>query len=198
MKLTKKHFIGGGVGILAVLSSLFFFKKPDVERFKFKMEIGLFKEETFLPLDMTSTNLISNRTDKPYLDTIVQLGLQELGFDNGIAVNIRPISDRVKESFDSNMTLEAHLMGRNSQYMLFIDEMGRDAAIKVISHELVHLRQYQNGDLFLGRDYVLFKNKKYYDFEIFEMKYEQRPWEAEAYSEQKELYNKLYVKLYGK
>ncbi len=199
MKLTKKQIVvGGGVGILTLISSLFFFKKPDIDRFKFKMEMGLFREETFLPLDITSTNLISNRTDKPYLDTIVQFGLQELGFDNKIAVVIRPISDRIKENFDSSMTLEAHLMGKNSQYMLFIDEMGRDAAIKVISHELIHLKQYQSGDLVLAKDYVIFKGKKYYEFDIYEMKYERRPWEAEAYLEQKELYNKLYTKLYGK
>ena len=188
--------------IIIILLGLFIARKSMrenfFERLSFIMELGTYTEEAFLPLDIETTNIVRNDTEYSYLDTIVKVGLKEMGLNDSISVIVRPISDEVKQRFDSQMTLEAHIIGRNNQYLLFIDDMSRYEAIKVISHELVHLRQYRSGKFVMGSDYVMWNGKRYSANEIYNMNYEDRPWEREAYTEQRYLNNKLNTILYGK
>jgi predicted metallopeptidase len=155
----------------------------------------VYKEQTFNRIDIETTNMIANRTDRNYLDSIVYVGLNELNLDS-VAVTIRQISPEVQAMFDSNSQLKAHIIGKGNQYIIFVDEMSRDEAIKVLSHELIHLKQYYTKKLILEKDKVIWDGREVYQNEINETKYEQRPWEAEAFAGQRGLENKIREILY--
>ena len=196
MKKYYKWIIGVVVLLLVLLLVLNYNKKQAFyERLQGALQFGVYKEQTFNRIDIETTNMIANRTDRNYLDSIVYVGLNELNLDS-VAVTIRQISPEVQEMFDSNSQLKAHIIGNGNQYIIFVDEMSRDEAIKVLSHELIHLKQYYTKKLILEKDKVIWDGKEIYQSEINETKYEQRPWEAEAFAGQRGLENKIREILY--
>jgi predicted metallopeptidase len=196
MKKYYKWIIGVVVLLLVLLLVLNYNKKQAFyERLQSALQFGVYKEQTFNRIDIETTNMIANRTDRNYLDSIVYVGLNELNLDS-VAVTIRQISPEVQAMFDSNSQLKAHIIGKGKQYIIFVDEMSRDEAIKVLSHELVHLKQYYTKKLILEKDKVIWDGREVYQTEINETKYEQRPWEAEAFAGQRGLETKIREILY--
>jgi hypothetical protein len=181
--------------ILLILIGFILFKKSFRDRLKFKINIGTYQEQPFKQFDIETTNMVANRTEDNYLDSVVYVGLNELGMDS-IAVTIRPITDEVKQQFDSEGTLKAHILGRGRQYIIFLDDMGRDESIKVLSHELIHLRQYVTQKLILHKNEVIWDGKVISGYEVSESKYNDRPWEIEAFAEQRQLESKIRNILY--
>jgi len=181
--------------ILLIIIGFILFRKSFLDGLKFKMNIGIYQEQTFKQFDIETTNIVANRTEDNYLDSVVYVGLNELGMDS-IAVTIRPITDEVKQQFDSEGTLKAHILGRGRQYIIFLDDMGRDESIKVLSHELIHLRQYVTQKLILHKNEVIWDGKVISGYEVSESKYNDRPWEIEAFAEQRQLENKIRNILY--
>ena len=74
--------------------------------------------------------------------------------------------------------------------------MGRDEAIKVLSHEMIHLKQYYTKKLILEKDRVYWNGDVLYESEINNLRYEDRPWESEAFAGQRGLENKIREVLY--
>ena len=200
MKFIKKYWKWIVGIILIILLSLFLihesFKERLMQRIEFLLEVGTYKEEEFIEIDIETTNITLNYTDRLYLDTIVKVGLKQMGLDDNIVVSIRPISDEVQQRFDSEMILQAHIMGKGNQYALFVDDMSRYEAIKVISHELVHLKQYRSEKLILNKNSVIWDGREYSEWEINNMDYMRRLWEREAYDEQRWLSSTLNELLY--
>ena len=196
MKKYYKWIIGVVVLLLIVFSVVRYSRKQAFyEKIQNALKFGIYKEQTFNRIDIETTNLIANRTDRNYLDSIVYVGLNEMNLDS-VAITIRQISPEVQEMFDSNSQLKAHIIGKENQYIIFVDEMSRDEAIKVLSHELIHLKQYYTKKLILEKDKVIWDGREVYQNEINETKYEQRPWEAEAFAGQRGLENKIREILY--
>ena len=181
--------------ILLILIGFILFKKSFRDRLKFKINIGTYQEQPFKQFDIETTNIVANRTEDNYLDSVVYVGLNELGMDS-LAVTIRPITDEVKQQFDSEGTLKAHILGRDRQYIIFLDDMGRDESIKVLSHELIHLRQYVTKKLVLHKNEVVWDGEIISEYRVSELKYDDRPWEIEAFAEQRQLENKIRNILY--
>jgi len=181
--------------ILLILIGFILFKKSFRDRLKFKINIGTYQEQPFKQFDIETTNMVANRTEDNYLDSVVYVGLNELGMDS-LAVTIRPITDEVKQQFDSEGTLKAHILGRDRQYIIFLDDMGRDESIKVLSHELIHLRQYVTKKLVLHKNEVVWDGEIISEYRVSELKYDDRPWEIEAFAEQRQLENKIRNILY--
>jgi len=181
--------------ILLIIVGFILFRKSFLNGLKFKMNIGIYQEQTFKQFDIETTNMVSNRTEDNYLDSVVYVGLNELGMDS-IAVTIRPITDEVKQQFDSEGTLKAHILGRGRQYIIFLDDMGRDESIKVLSHELIHLRQYVTQKLILHKNEVIWDGEVISEHKVSELEYDKRPWEIEAFAEQRQLESKIRNILY--
>ena len=181
--------------ILLILIGFILFKKSFRDRLKFKINIGTYQEQPFKQFDIETTNMVANRTEDNYLDSVVYVGLNELGMDS-LAVTIRPITEDVKQQFDSEGTLKAHILGRDRQYIIFLDDMGRDESIKVLSHELIHLRQYVTKKLVLHKNEVVWDGEIISEYRVSELKYDDRPWEIEAFAEQRQLENKIRNILY--
>jgi predicted metallopeptidase len=197
--MIKKYYkwIIGVVILLLIIFLVVRYNKKQAfyEKIQNALKFGIYREQTFNRIDIQTTNLIANRTDRNYLDSIVYVGLNEMNLDS-VAITIRQISPEVQAMFDSNSQLKAHIIGKGNQYIIFVDEMSRDEAIKVLSHELIHLKQYYTKKLILEKDKVYWDGKEIYQREINETKYEQRPWEAEAFNGQRGLENKIREILY--
>ena len=162
------------------------------------MEIGVFKEEEFLDtIEIESENVITNRTDNEFYDKIVEVGLYELGIDS-VYVRINEITDEAKSNFGIDVELRAHIIGRGNQYTIWIDEMGQDESIKVLSHELIHLEQYRNREIVLEEYYVVWRGINYTYGDIERMDYLKRPWEIDAINKSKKLRESMEGILYGR
>ena len=197
--MIKKYYkwIIGIIILLLVIFSVVRYNKKQAfyEKIQSALQFGVYREQTFNRIDIQTTNMVSNRTDTDYLDSIVYVGLNEMNLDS-IAITIRQISPDVQAMFDSESQLKAHIIGKGNQYIIFVDEMSRDEAIKVLSHELIHLKQYYTKKLILEKDKVYWDGEEIYQREINETEYQRRPWEAEAFAGQRGLENKIREILY--
>jgi len=144
------------------------------------------KEKTFRLVNIEKNNFIQNKTDKPYLDSIVHVGMNELGI-RGTYIIIRPLTKEVKQQFSNELQFKAHIKGLGKQYVIWIDDMDRSETILVLSHELIHLRQYYNGKLVVSNDTIKWNNQIIPLTELSTIEYNARPWEIEAFQEQKYL-----------
>jgi len=176
------------VGITIFLFFIIFFVKKEEWKNKVKnlLEVGTYKERTFNLVEFETTNSIVNKTDLAYIDSIVYLGLNYLQIDS-VYISVRPITNEVKVNFDPYMTLKAHIIGNKSQYMLWIDNMSRSESITVISHELIHLKQYNENRLFIANNYIMWDNNIYTYDEVNTIDYFKREWELEAFKKSFEL-----------
>ena len=134
-----------------------------------------YREKTFNVIELGKENAVLNRTDKPYLDTIVSVGLSELGIA-GITVLIDPLE---KELTTGEFEIQAHIIGTQNQFIIFTNEFSREKALEVMSHELIHLQQYNTGRLVKTDGGVIWEG--YYIQSIGEIPYMARPWELEAF-----------------
>ena len=134
-----------------------------------------YREKTFNIIELGKENAVLNRTDKLYLDTIVSVGLNELGIA-GITVLIDPLE---KELTTEEFEILAHIIGTQNQFIIFTNEFSREKALEVMSHELIHLQQYNTGRLVKTDGGVIWEG--YYIESIEEIPYMARPWELEAF-----------------
>jgi hypothetical protein len=135
-------------------------------------------------------NTITNNRLPSYYDTILSVGLSSQGI-MGSYVVVDKLSDEAKEQF--NGELKAHVRFFDGVYYLYIDEMSRGEAIKVISHEIIHIYQYNSGQLFYENGEITWNFKKY---DLSSLDYDNRPWEKEAFDNEDVLSKKIFEALY--
>ena len=203
MEIIKKHWkwIVGILLILLIGYGYWRYTKQEAfyEKVKNLMEIGIFEERVFEDIDFETTNIVYNRTDKEFYNAVVQVGLRELGMDS-VIVSIREITQEAKDNFDIDTELRAHILpngSRGNNYVIWIADMGRYESIVVLSHELIHLKQYQNKELIIEEDGIVWKRIKFTYQDISHIDYMTRPWERDAFNKDKQLRFKMQDILYG-
>lgn len=142
-------------------------------------------------IDMVEQNDIINTTELDYLDTVINVGMNELDMV-GVKVLIQPMSDRIRSRFEASegVELEAYVAEWMDGYTICVArDLGRAHAIDVISHELIHLEQYRSKSLIVGDDTVVLWMGQRYD--VLGLAYADRPWERAAFSLQRELASKV-------
>jgi hypothetical protein len=149
-------------------------------------KLSTIKEKTFKLVNIEKHNFVQNKTDKSYLDSIVHVGMNELGI-SVIYIIIKPLTKEAKQQFSNDIQLKAHIKGLGKQYVIWVDDMDRSETILVFSHELIHLRQYYNGELVVSNDSIKWKDQIIPVSELSTIDYNVRPWEIEAFQEQKYL-----------
>lgn len=166
-----------GVILLLVLIILIIIKNGVVER-------------TFNQVTLSKDNQIYNRTKTPYYDTIMSVGLSSMNIKN-VKVIITNLSKEAKNKFEGE--LKAHIRYHQGIFYLFINDESRVASIDIISHEIIHIIQYQSQNLIFENDKVFYKNTEY---DLMRIPYENRPWEIEAFEKQNEVRNLIEGYLY--
>lgn len=144
------------------------------------------RETKFNVVTLSEYNHVNNRTDKTYIDTIIKVGLDELKLKN-VFILVSTQTEEQRNSFSKDLELKAHITEINGFYFLYLGDISRNEAIRVVAHELIHLKQYKIGKLKVEGKSVFWLGK------LFDMsvEYSQRPWEIEAYEQENELKNKI-------
>lgn len=177
--LNQKRLLLIGIIIILIFVLVIFLKKQT--------------DTTFNQIKLSETNIISNRANQKYLDTIVSVGLDELNIQK-ILVVIRPITQEIRNQLnkkESELDVKAFIIGKNNQYIIYIVDTDRNSSIDIISHELIHLQQTQTGKLVKGTDVILWEGVEYSP----QIEYQQRPWEIEAFEISGELKSKIQNRL---
>ena len=146
------------------------------------------QERTFKIVTLSHNNIITNKTSKSYLDTLVSEGLDVLGL-KGEYVMIKTLDPSLKGSLGPDNELRAHIIGQNNQYIIYVGDLSREESLTVLSHELIHLEQYSSGRLIRMEDhFIMFDDEV---FNVDNVPYKERPWEIEAFKNETDLKIKL-------
>ena len=141
----------------------------------------------------TNKNYVLNTTEYDYYDTIIHIGLIELGYE-GIDITVAPLSEKARENFrNSGGDLHAHLREKDGKYYLFILPSSKEQSITIISHELIHLTQYHTKKLIYENGVITWEGRQY---GVEEINYNIRPWEEEAFQLEGGLSNQISKILY--
>ena len=136
------------------------------------------EEETFKTIELSNKNFVLNQGSRPYLDTIIQVGLDKMGIE-GHTMLIK--EQERKQDLGDEFSSEAFIMYKNNQSIIFIKpSLTRTKSIKILSHELVHLQQYLDERLIVFENgYVCWENDT---LDFRQIPYDKRPWEREAFN----------------
>lgn len=147
------------------------------------------EEPSFKKVPLTNeTNLVINQTGIEYYDTIIHVGLEQMGLNN-ITLTVAPLSESAKQNFAAEGgDLAAHLRESDGLYYLFISENSKTQSITIIAHELIHLNQYHTGELVYKNNLLTWQGKEY---NLQEISYNLRPWEDDAFQKETELVRKI-------
>ena len=156
--------------------------------------LGTKEEKPFNQVQLnTQVNSVTNVTEYEYYDTIIHVGLQELGLE-GIDIRVSPLSETARQNFQSaGGDLYAHIRESDGKYFLFILPTSKSQSITIIAHELIHLTQYHSKKLTYSDGVVTWEGRPY---GVDEVSYNIRPWEEEAFQLEGELSNKISNILY--
>lgn len=138
------------------------------------------KEEYFKPVELSTNNTVINSLDHlHYYDTILAVGMDGVGL-SGVTVVINDLTDAARNQFNGELKAHIRLSNDNGLYYLFVGALNRSEAIEVIAHEIVHIQQYQSGELVYENDQITWQGYPY----VLDEEYERRPWERDAFSKQ--------------
>lgn len=179
----KAEILGLFIFILSMLYFMFIPLSRPIDKFK--------------NIEYKQENFILNQTNKPYLDTILHVGLKHLNI-KGVNILVKDLDDEIKDRIteQDGLNTEAFIIGEGNQYIIYISDFNRIKSIIVLSHELIHLEQYHDGRIIDYDDEMVWDNMMYTDQEIKEIYYFNRPWEKEAFDNQDELNKKIKKDLY--
>lgn len=145
--------------------------------------VNTYREPSFNEFEFEENNLVSNQSSMEYIDTVVHAGLKVIGIDS-IVVIIKDLDPNFKPSTMEGYELKAHIMTDGNQYVIWMKNLTKYEAINVLSHELIHLKQYYTGKLKIEGKDVLWNGELYKDGTFV---YEDSPWEKEAFGGQNEM-----------
>ena len=151
------------------------------------------EEGHFNQVELSGNNFITNSEGIAFYDTIISVGLDEAGI-SGANIVVSELSDNAKEQFSSG-ELKAHVRYFNGTFYLFLDKYDRREAMEIISHEIIHIVQYNTGQLIYENGQLYWEGQEY---DLEKLDYDNRPWERAAFSGETDLSTKVYNKLYNK
>lgn len=149
-------------------------------------------DKPFNKVQYSENNYVVNYTRYPYMDTILYVGLDSLGMCD-ITVEVKTLSQDAKDNFPAGVELRGLIYGSGRQYIMWVDKGDRKEHIRIVAHELIHLRQYNSKQLVYDGFYVYWARAKY---DLKEIEYFSRPWEADAFEHEIKLDKQIRSVLY--
>lgn len=144
----------------------------------------------FNKVSFNDNNKVLNKVGLKYMDTVVLAGLNRLDIKN---TNVL-IKEFKIESIEDIETI-AYIEHIGTIYIIWIRKIDKEECIEVLSHELIHLKQYINNRVEVNDGHVVWLGNKILNEDIPE--YLERPWELEAFAKQGVLKNKIENILYN-
>lgn len=135
-------------------------------------------ERTFVDYKFKETNQVFNLHETVWMDTIVQVGLDQLEIEDQLVI-IK--TQRAKRDLGNDLETEAYIQTNGQQYVIWIRPgLSRAKAIDVLAHELIHLKQYYTEKLVVLNGARVVWDGEIID-DITQLDYLTRPWEREAF-----------------
>ena len=163
--------------VLFLLERLVFYKDPFFRKIK---------------LDKNSS-YVYNTTNQVFLDTIVYVGLEHLDIPDVIVI-IKSLENHIV--LDEGQTTKAYIVGQDKQFVIYTARLSRSEALTIIAHELIHLKQYYTRRLVVKDSIISWEKRKAPILEWYNLSYNNRPWEIEAFKLQGELSKYISSELY--
>ena len=117
----------------------------------------------------------------------------------GVSVIVKSLTDQIKDKFqaENGLELQATIIGNETQFVLYVNDMGRKECILPLSHELIHLHQYHTGELkILNPTQIMWKGVELDQKIVLSVPYKEREWEKVAFEMEKSLGNLIEKDLY--
>lgn len=149
----------------------------------------------FNQYDFPSTLVVANATEYDRIDTLcLYLAHHITGLDT-INLIITYIPEHVNEGEMEFYGMIQMLPFQKNQFVLLLNrnQMSLSKLKETLSHEFVHVRQYISGDLVMYPLYAIWKGEDIY---FGEVDYEDRPFEIEAFGNQRKITKELNKLLY--
>ena len=124
-------------------------------------------------IDMSLNTTHDIGADKT-LDTILHVALKYYDL-KGLDVGIRYINSK-NTPIKEQKNLNGYTNSDGNNYLITIISTTKKNSIRIIAHEVTHIKQLYNKEIVLTKDKFLWMNK-----EMNEIPYDKRPWEIEAF-----------------
>jgi hypothetical protein len=157
----------------------------------FFMILGRAADRPFKQVTLSDVNFITNGALPTFYDTIISVGLDQAGIESQNVI-VNKLSDGAKEQFEGQ--LKAHIRTLNGSFYLFISDLDREDAIRVICHEIVHMQQYISGDLLYQDGNLIWKGQ---NVDLERVEYQEREWEIDAFRKESQIVNSVEQVLWG-
>jgi hypothetical protein len=146
------------------------------------------KTKSFKTVPLSENNLVFFPSPKYGIyDTILRIALDAENVKN-VTVVILQLDDKSKTEFDGE--LRAKIIQHDEIYYLYVNDLTDKELITVLSHEVIHIKQYESKKIFYDS-----KTKKvFWESEVVDLDlvpYEKRPWEIEAFTQEGDLSMKV-------
>jgi hypothetical protein len=158
------------IGLIIILFTIFY--KPT----KFTLTDEYIRNNT------VTVNISKN---KEYIENITYVGLHILDIDSA-TVNIFDMPNIIKRNnFLNGYTIKAFIINNfKNDYTIFIDfNEPLNNLLIILSHEFIHLEQYHSGrlELLFGGSIIKYNDNLYI---LKNIKYNNRPWEIDAFDKE--------------
>ena len=149
-------------------------------------------EKYFKPVVFNKVNWINNKTSMKYVDTILRVGLDELGIEN-ISIIVKPFTKKDRELLGPDMVLKAQVKSYPNGFIIWMDDLGRGESLTVLAHELIHIQQYSTKELVVSGTNVTYKGIV---TDVMVIPYSEREWEIDAFAKEGSIKNTINKTLY--
>jgi hypothetical protein len=149
-------------------------------------------EKYFKPVVFNKVNWINNKTSMKYVDTILRVGLDELGIEN-ISIMVKPFTKKDRELLGPDIVLKAQVKSYPNGFIIWMDDLGRSESLTVLSHELIHIQQYSTKELVVSGTNVTYKG---IITDVIVIPYSEREWEIDAFAKEGSIKNTINRILY--
>jgi hypothetical protein len=149
----------------------------------------------FNTYDFPSTLVVENATEYDRADTLcLYLAHQILGLDT-INLILVYIPEHINDGETEFYGIIQYLPFRPNQFLILLNKnnLSLGKLKETLAHEFVHVDQYLRGDLQIYPLYAVWKGE---EISFLETKYEDRPFEKEAFANQGSFVRKLNKFLY--
>ena len=156
-------------------------------------------ERYFKTITIEHQHIFNTVKERNYLDTIVYAGLVNLSqINDSLIVVIKPLTNEIKSLYPDELELKAKIIGEGNTFIIWTQpDLGRDEYITVLSHELIHLKQYYTKELVVQPGMTPLWQGKLFVVENTAENVANRPWEIDAISKQPMLKSLMLNTLYG-
>jgi hypothetical protein len=128
------------------------------------------------------SNHITNNSVVMNVEKYVRSGLHYLKL-NSLNILIKDLPKEFIASFENGIELKGFVSKHDEGYIIYVlNGITKKDLINMISHEIVHISQYETNELMVCSGTIIWKG---YDFNnLSNISYESLPWEVEAFNNQ--------------